>query len=319
MFPSHGGFCSREKPPYHPSTHTHTYRTAGWGSRRPAVQPGPAAARSDCGKALLFILSSLHGFTSDQEHVLRREERQETCFWGGKPSLSTEKNLISPVLQQGSVNPGRRTTVCCCWCLCPQISLAEKTPFKLMSRNSSGRLRLSDLNRQGDFMAWPLQRKMDRVFRPKKSLQGPGNEHPILIPNFFNHFWWTLCYDDPASLISVINLNINHCLMLHFNTFRDGWAVSKICSYIKQPHKLIRDLPPPTWTTGPISAASMGHLAVPPTILISSDHVRTVQKDFTKMPNVALNVPSVKKRERLLWVFTSPLRYQIYFLVLIGV
>ena len=41
--------------------------------------------------------------------------------------------------------------------------------------------------------------------RSKQSLQGPGNEHPILIPNFFNHFWWTLCYDDPASLISVIN------------------------------------------------------------------------------------------------------------------
>lgn len=40
----------------------------------------------------------------------------------------------------------------------------------------------------------------------------------------------------------------------------------------------------------------MGHLAAPPTILISSDHVTTVQKDFTKMPNVALNVHSVKKK-----------------------
>lgn len=27
-----------------------------------------------------YCLSSLHGFISDQEHVLRREERQETCF-----------------------------------------------------------------------------------------------------------------------------------------------------------------------------------------------------------------------------------------------
>ena len=43
-----------------------------------------SAARSDCGKALLFVLSSLHGFISNQEHVLETSgltTAGEEAFW----------------------------------------------------------------------------------------------------------------------------------------------------------------------------------------------------------------------------------------------
>lgn len=63
----------------------------------------------------------------------------------------------------------------------------------------------------------------------------------------------------------------------------------------------------------------MGLPAAPLTILIFSDHVRTVQKDFKKTLNEALNVPPVKNVNGCYGFHPNSLRYQIYFLILIGV